>query len=386
MHKTLPTRPLTLTVVVPAHNEKVILPACLKALSYQTHRPEMVLIVDDGSTDGSIDFLKKDLALAEMKIGYASQKHSHIFVLAKSRTGKAASLNQALELIDTDIVLTLDADTLLEPDALEKIMQSFIDNASLQATGGVLRPLCVPSFQGKMLETFQKFEYIRAYLTRQAWMTKDSLVLVSGAFAAYRTQTLKDIGGYDTSSLVEDYELIHRIYHHCYENNIPVSIGVTAEARAVTDGPDTVIKFLRQRERWFGGFLQTIFKYRAMVGNKKFQKVGTLMLPIKSLDTLQPLYGLLALYGLISFIVLRQIPSLVWMTLVAKLCVDYVYHFYCLSLYNRWQKKKLPRHFWLQSFVITLLEPLFFQPLRHLGAARGWWAFLRGRYEWRLSR
>lgn len=376
----------SLTVIVPAHNEKTVFPACLKTLYFQTHQAEMILIVDDGSTDGSFEYLKEELQLSQMHIGWVSRKFPHIHVLAKERTGKADSLNQALKLIDTDLILTLDADTLLEPEAIEKIVVDFQRQESLQATGGVLRPLCIPTWQGQMLEAFQKFEYIRAYLTRQAWVCKDSLLLVSGAFAAYRTQTIKDIGGYDTNSFVEDYELIHRIYHHCYQNQIPVTIGVTAEARAVTDGPPTVIKFLRQRERWFGGFLQTIFKYRAMVGDKKFHRVGTLMLPVKSLDTLQPLYGLLALYGLISFIVFRNIPTPVWIALLAKLIIDYIYHFYCLALYNRWQKRQVPAYFWIQSLVITLLEPLFFQPLRHLGAARGWVIFLRNRYVWRLSR
>ncbi len=346
-----PLPDLTVSVLIPAHNEARILPQCLEALQSQTRRPTRILIVDDGSTDSSLGFLMQDLQLAQRQGLYQSQRWSDIFLLSKPRSGKARSLNEALAFVQTDIVITLDADTLLEANAIAKIVQAFAEDPDLKATGGVLRPLAQKGVSGWLLESFQKFEYIRAFLTRQAWMDYDSLVLVSGAFAAYQTQILKDVGGYDPGSLVEDYELIHRLYHHCYTLQIPIHVGVTPEARALTDCPATIRQFLRQRQRWFGGFLQTLFRYRQMLGNKSFHCLGTLMLPIKSLDTLQPLFGLVALYGLLNFIFLRGvIHPWVLTALLVKLGIDYVYHFYCLFLYNRWQKRKLPRRFWFNLF------------------------------------
>ena len=378
---------VSICILIAAKNEKSILQKCLEAIEAQSKTPEQVIIIDDGSTDGSFQYLKQELQLKNLGKLWQSELQPNLFVLTKQNSGKARSLNLALDLVTTDVVMTLDADTFMNPRAVAEIANTFSAQSNLQVVGGILQPTCPPSVMGSVLKTFQKFEYIRSFLSRQAWTSTDCLLLVSGAFAAYKTSLLKKVGGFDPDSFVEDYELIHRIYKYSFDNHIPLHVGIAPKAIAVTDCPDNFRNFLKQRQRWFGGFLQTIYKYRDMVGSSSYGTVGKIMLPIKSIDTLQPLYGLVSVYALIAIYILdKKLHPVIIAAVVFKLSLDYVLHFYGLYLYNKWQEQNVPRLFWIQSVLVTLCEPIFFQPLRHVGAFLGWYVFLTNRNEWTAQR
>ena len=93
--------------------------------------------------------------------------------------------------------------------------------------------------------------------------------MVSGAFAIYRTEVLKQVGGFDPDSMVEDYELNHRIYRYASEHDLDWTVGITGQAYGVTDAPNGFKAFFHQRQRWFGGFLQTQFAHLDMTANQK---------------------------------------------------------------------------------------------------------------------
>jgi hypothetical protein len=141
--------------------------------------------------------------------------------------------------------------------------------------------------------------------------------------------------------------------------------------------------FLRQRRRWFGGFLQTQHWNRDMVGNARYGHLGTAMLPVKALDTLQPVYGLIAFAILIAFIAtgryMLALPILAVM--IAKIIVDLSFHLWSLHIYKRWtgQQDGLAL---APAILASIAEPFCFQLLRHAGAVWGWVAFLTGRGNW----
>ncbi len=363
-----PARRISLAVLVAARNEADGILPCLRALRAQTEPADSVLVVDDGSTDATAA-----IARAE---GFA--------VFSKAHSGKADSLNQAWPGLGEDIVVTLDADTVLAPDALGAIRDAFGADPELAAAGGVLTPTCAGrGWRARLFQGFQRFEYIRAFLSRRAWMSSDALVLVSGAFGAYRRSALAEAGGYDTTSLVEDYDLVHRIHRYAFEHGVRRRVGVLIAARATTDSPSGVRAFLRQRQRWFAGFLQTHFHCWDMVGNPRYGNVGKLMLPIKSLDTLQPLFGLLALFTLICMLVVHvHLHPLVIAVLVAKLTLDLGFHFWSLALYARWSGTTVSLGDWARAALASIFEPFTFQPLRHLGATLGWILLVRREHEW----
>jgi cellulose synthase/poly-beta-1,6-N-acetylglucosamine synthase-like glycosyltransferase len=373
----------SIAVLVAARNERAALPACLAALRAQSVQPAEVLVVDDGSTDGSVAALTAGWALTfEGDLG-TSSTWPQLRVLGKPHSGKARSLNEGLRRVQSAVVITLDADTLLEPGAAAAVASAFARDPDLAAAGGVLSPHCAGTAWGRFLEFHQTFEYLRGFVGRLAWARRDVLLLVSGAFSAFRRDVLAELDGFDPESLVEDYDLIHRLHRRALETGRQFRVQVLGDARARTDAPGSPAAFLAQRTRWFAGFLQTLARNRDMVGNPRYAPVGTVMLPVKAMDTLQPLYGLYGFATLAFWAATRHpIAQLIVQVLVAKFAFDLAFHFYILALYRRWLGVSLGARFWLGSLVATLTEPFVFQNLRHLGAALGWVAFLRRRMVW----
>jgi cellulose synthase/poly-beta-1,6-N-acetylglucosamine synthase-like glycosyltransferase len=366
----------TLAVLITAKNEASVLIPCLNAIDHQSDLPDEVYWVDDGSTDNTRDLLENMRFTRLPKINACYLPHS----------GKAKALNQVWPGVSSEIIVTLDADTFLEVNALRAIRKAFSENGNLVATGGILTPLSRGRPRG-LFEIFQRFEYIRSFLARRAWMNQNALLLISGAFAAYRKSTLSQVGGFDSESLVEDYDLTHRIQRYRYDHHLNSEVQVTVNARATTDVPVTLRQFLKQRQRWFSGFLQTHFKNGDMIGNSKYGKIGRMMLVIKSADTLQPIFGLVTVVTFLGFVVSgRTIPNLVWKVLLGKIVLDLIFHYGSVFLYYRWREERVTWRTWGLSTLATFLEPVSFQVLRHFGAFLGWIAFLRGRRDWTPQR
>jgi len=378
--------PVTLGVIVAAHNEAAVLPLTLAALFNQSEPPELIVIADDGSTDGTAALLQRQFALVEpplSALSSASSTHPSLHWLRLSHQGKPSALNKAMQLVDTEMVLTVDADTLLEQNAISAMRNAFAADPKLVAATGILTPVCGPSLSGRWFQWFQTYEYIRNFLSRYAWMQMDSLLLISGAFAAFRRQAVVEVGGFDPACLVEDYELIHRLRRYSVLNHRGWTTSVVGASRALTDAPGSVGAFLRQRRRWFGGFLQTQYWYRDMVGNRAFGWLGLLMLPVKAADTLQPIYGLTAFALLLVYLVTGRfvLVNPVIGVIGLKILVDFAFHLWSIHLYRRWAAPSVRISF-ASGLLAALLEPFSFQILRHLGAAWGWGVFLTGVRQW----
>jgi cellulose synthase/poly-beta-1,6-N-acetylglucosamine synthase-like glycosyltransferase len=383
-------RRITVGVIVAAHNEAAVLPITLAALASQSDPADLVLIADDGSDDGTVALLTGRYGLAVPPLGEVSAVNPAYPALRWLRLpqgGKARALNIAIGGIATEMVLTVDADTLLEPGAISAMRQAFADEPELVAATGVLTPVCGPSASGRLFEMFQTYEYIRNFLSRYAWMQMDSLLLISGAFAAFRRQAVVAVGGFDAECLVEDYELIHRLRRYAVAQGLDWRTRVVGGARARTDAPGSAGAFLRQRRRWFGGFLQTQLWYRDMVGDRRYGWLGVLMLPVKAADTLQPVYGLTAI-ALLFFYLLKgrvSIAAPVAGVILAKIGIDFAFHLWSVHVYRRWVDGQSRGSLGI-ALLAALAEPFTFQVLRHAGACWGWLFFLTGQRNWGVQR
>ncbi len=376
---------LTLGVLISARNEELMLPACLRTLLAQTDVPDEIFIVDDGSTDNTRAVLQREFGLIEQTDadGTLHSRGERISVFHRANTGKARALNDGLQRMRADVIVTIDADTWLQPQAMAALREAFAQDPLLVAGCGVLRPRCAPGWQGRLFEWFQTFEYLRAFLSRVAWMQSNALLLVSGAFAGYRRSALLTVGGYHSTSRVEDYELIHRMHRHSHDHALGWRVQVVSGARAETDAPANVLNFLRQRRRWFAGFLETQLANHDMVGNPRYGMVGRLMLPIKTVDTLQPVFGLTAFVFLVYFLIAQQpIFFLVLLVIAIKLGIDVLFHIWSVYLYHRWLGQRVAPSTWLLAVAAAFAEPFSFQLLRHLGAVSGWGVFLTKQTDW----
>ena len=374
------------SVIVAAHNEAPVLPATLRSLLAQTSPAATILIADDGSSDGTAALLQDRYGLtapSRGEVSAPSRLHPSLRWLRLPHGGKAEALNVACSLTGTELVLTVDADTLLEPQALAAMQQAFAADPALVAATGVLTPTCNASPSGRLLQWFQTYEYVRNFLSRYAWMRLDGLLLISGAFACYRRRALLEVGGFDPDCLVEDYELTHRLRDYAGRRGLLWRTGVVGASHARTDAPATVAAFLRQRRRWFGGFLQTQLWYRHMVGNPAYGRLGTRMLLVKAIDTLQPLYGLTGAVLLLGYLAEGRfgIVTPVVGIIGAKIALDLAFYLWSLHLYRRWLGHSSGLYL-VPATLAALIEPFTFQLLRHAGAALGWVSFLTGARSW----
>ena len=159
---------------------------------------------------------------------------------------------------------------------------------------------------------------------------------------------------------------------------------VLGGAQALTEAPSTIPAFLSQRRRWFGGFLQTQWWYRAMVGDRRMGPLGTVMLPIKAIDTFQPIYGITTFVLLIVFAVTQQTAVLgpVLVVIAGKLVIDVAFGAWSLRRYRQWVGDPR-RASMFGAAVVTVVEPFTFRLLLHLGAVLGWLTFFsRGQRRW----
>jgi cellulose synthase/poly-beta-1,6-N-acetylglucosamine synthase-like glycosyltransferase/cytochrome b561 len=379
----------SIAVLISARNEARALPATLDALLAQDDPPDEIWVVDDGSQDDTHSVLAERYGLKIAMLGQPSQSavHPRLHALPKTNSGKADSLNRGIELISSDLIITLDADTVLRDDAVGEMRRRFTAEPELVAAGGVLTPRCGPGVSGRLFEWFQTFEYLRSFIARVAWMRAGALLLVSGAFACFRRDALQRVGGFDARSWVEDYELIHRLHRYAHDHGLRWRVRVLPGAAAITDAPGTLGAFMRQRRRWFGGFLQTLYRYRDMVGNPAYAAVGRVMLPVKVIDTLQPVFGITAFVLLLFFVLEGQavLAPVLWVIGV-KLIIDFAFLLWALKYYNQWSGRRSTPREWLLAGLAALTEPFCFQLMRHCGAMLGWVAVLTRRVDWRPYR
>jgi cellulose synthase/poly-beta-1,6-N-acetylglucosamine synthase-like glycosyltransferase len=277
----------------------------------------------------------------------------------------------------------MDADTLAGPEAIAAIRQAFMNDPELVVAGGVLIPVCGSTVGNRILQWFQTYEYLRNFVARYAWARVNSLLLISGAFSGFRRETLLTVGGFDADCLVEDYELIHRIQRRSRDDGLGWRVEIVGRAVAHTDAPGTIRGFLRQRRRWFGGFLQTQYWNRDMVGNPRYGWLGLAMLPVKAVDTMQPIYGLTAFAVLIVLVVQGNwaVVMPVGAVVLAKLALDLCAYMWTIHLYRRWTGRRGNTRY-SSGLLAAVCEPFSFILLLHTGALLGWWQFITGRQTW----
>ncbi len=372
----------TVAVLIAARNEETALPVTIAALLAQEDPADQIIIADDGSTDETAEVLHRLYGLSDPGLPVQVGR-TRMTRLRLSHAGKARALNEALLASDCDVILTVDADTVLEAGSVKAVRQAFSAEPALVGITGVITPVCAPTVGGRVLQWFQTYEYIGNFLSRYAWMRADCLQLISGAFAGFRRSAVTAVGGFDDSCLVEDYELVARLQRHAGEHGLGWRFRVLGDAQARTEAPGTASGFLVQRRRWFGGFLQTQWWYRAMVGDRRFGALGLVMLPVKALDTVQPLYRVTGLVLLVYFLVDRRFDILgpVVLVIVGKLLIDMVFTAWSLARYRRWVADP-HRASMIGAVASAALAPISFQLLLQAGALLGWAAFLGGSQRW----
>ncbi len=331
----------SVSIIAPAFNEeKSIIESANSLLNLKYPDYELV-VVNDGSRDATLATLIKYFNLQRVDFQYTSKLKCHpirgiyvnplmpkLIVVDKENGGKADSINAGINIAENEYICGIDADSLLDSDAMLKIASLTLDDGiETPAMGGNVFPVngCVVD-RGMLTEIgipanglarLQTIEYMRAFMCgRLGWAQLNSLLIISGAFGLFRKDRVVSIGGYLTSSEVyrkdtvgEDMELVVRISRYMRENKIKYRIGYAYNANCWTEVPEDIKSLKRQRDRWHRGLIDILFFHRRTLFNPRYGRMGMVAMPYYFLfEMVGPLFEiqgyvmvfLAALFGLLS--------------------------------------------------------------------------------------
>jgi len=303
-----------ITLLVPAYNESATVVASVTALLTLEYRNFEVIVVNDGSRDDTLDRLREAFDLFEaprtypetvptrpLRALYRSRARTRLLVVDKENGGKADSLNAAINASRFPLVIAVDADTLIEPDAMLRLTRPFLLGRHIAAVGGTVRVansctvehgrITDARVPRRFLPGVQVVEYLRAFLFgRLGWNRLGGNLIISGAFGLFRKDYLLAIGGYRTESVVEDMDVVVRLHRHLLRHRIPYEMPFIPDPVAWTEVPEAGRFLARQRERWHRGLLSAMWQYKGMLFNPRYGRVGLIGVPFYTLgEALAPL-------------------------------------------------------------------------------------------------
>jgi len=292
------------TIIMPAWNERDVIVESVRSI-LRTDYPNLeVIVVDDGSTDDSLKRLISAFRLIKMDLIYRPRlatkpirgiylnpRMPNLLVISKENGGKPDALNVGINMCRTPYFCTLDADCILERDALLRLMRPIVKSPhNTVASGGIVRILngCEVK-DGKVIkvglpkgvvERFQVVEYLRSFLFgRTGWNLLGGTLIVSGAFAVFHRETVIETGGFLHDTVTEDMDLIVQIHRWALHHGRKIKMSFTSDPVCWTECPARIPMLGRQRRRWQMGLCQTLWKSSEMLFNSKYGVVGLLSFP-----------------------------------------------------------------------------------------------------------
>lgn len=391
----------TISVIVPAYNESSNIVENIRTLLSLYYRNLEIIVVNDGSKDDTFEKMKEayDLEKVNYYFDYrlpcerirgvyksTNRSFKKLLVVDKRNGGKSDALNAGLNITKNDLVVTIDADSIVEKDALLKMVKPFLEEkeAKVVATGGVIRIANSCDISGgqvkavhlpeKFLPRAQVMEYTRAFLLgRMAWSEIDGLMLISGALGMFDREILVKAGGYSTKTVGEDMEIVVRIRRYMAERNLKYRVQYIPDPLCWTEVPADLKTLAKQRSRWTRGTMESLWKHRKIFLNPKYGKLGVFGYPYwLFFEWLAPIVEFV---GIIVFIILTILGRL--NVPFFLLLLGFVY-FFAVSLsvwaiffeeitFHKYEKRRDVAKLILTAF----LEPILFHPLVMLMNIKG---------------
>lgn len=325
-----------ITLLVPAHNEEKFICTAIKNLLDLDYPELEVIMINDGSSDDTLQVMQKEFLLRPVRAVYVPQVASapvrglyrsdvdaRLLVVDKVSIGsKADAVNAGLNAASSPYLCVVDADSVLERDALLRIMVPVLaDPNRVVAAGGIIRVLNGSEIEAgqirrvrlarKSMEVVQVVEYLRAFLIgREAWARGNMLMIVSGAFGVFRTDLVRSVGGYRAFSIGEDFDLVARLHRHLLDKHADYRIEFVPDPVCWTEAPSDLRSLARQRARWHKGLLDVLWPNRDMLFRPRYGRIGCLALPYLWLFEL--LAPVIEIAGFVTLLLAAVVGALSW--------------------------------------------------------------------------
>ncbi len=400
-----------ITMIVPAHNEEQSIRVAVRNL-LELDYPELeIIVVNDGSEDRTLDEMREEFRLrpvrtvyipeakcAPVRGLYRSELDGRLLIIDKESGGsKADAVNAGLNAATSPYVCVVDADSVLERDALLRIMVPIMaDPKRVVAVGGIIRVLNGSVIEGghlkrvrlprKSIEVIQVIEYLRAFLIgREAWGQGNMLMIISGAFGVFRTDLVRAVGGYRSRAIGEDFDLVARLHRHLLEKRADYHIDFVPDPMCWTEVPSDLRSLARQRARWQKGLLDVLWPNRDMLFRPRYGRIGFLALPhlwlfelfapileIAGIATivLAACFSVLSRQFFLQFLLFGYAFATV-ISIGAVLQEEVTY-----KRYNDWQDV-------VRLVSYCFLEHFPYRQLHMIWRLQGLWQYLRGDLSWK---
>lgn len=398
-----------IALLAPAYNEAMTIAESIQSLLSLQYPSFEVIVINDGSSDATLQVLIDsfrlrpierhfELSIAHKPIRgvYGAEHQPRLIIVDKENGGKADALNAGINVSRAPIFCSMDADSLLEPDALLRAVRPFVeDPVRTVAVGGTVRIAngCRIE-QGRVLEIrpprnllaqLQTVEYLRAFLmARLAWSRINTLTIISGAFGLFRRNRVIEAGGYTQGTVGEDMELVVKLHRLMRDKRLPYRVAFVPEPVCWTEVPEDLRVLGRQRARWHRGSLETFERHWDMMFKRRYGRIGILGFGyIFLVDILGPIVEL-AGYFLIPLFWFSGLLSLEYLLAFAAVTFTFgvVISVGSLALEES-SLRRFPRaRDLVQLTLIAILENFGYRQLNNLWRLRGVWQYLRRSQSW----
>jgi len=270
------------SILVPAYNEQASIAASIRSMLQLSYAEFEIIVVNDGSTDSTLEVLTREFALLpfpeayrrqiateEVRQVYRSTRYPNVRVIDKVNGGKADSLNAAINVARYPLFCGVDADSVLQRDSLAKVTEPFLRDPTVVAAGGTVRVangcqvsggfLTSVGLPSNVLALFQVVEYLRAFLFgRLGWSSMNGMLIISGAFGVFRKDAVVLAGGYRVGTIGEDMELVVRMHRLLRARRQPYRIEFVPDPVCWTEAPEDLATLRHQRIRWQRGLAESL--------------------------------------------------------------------------------------------------------------------------------
>lgn len=357
-----------ITFIIPAYNESDCIVHTVKNLLTLSYRYKQIIIINDGSKDATFELLMANFSLRpvppsfpgvlptqRIRSYYVSNEYPELYVIDKDNGGKADALNAALNMCATDIFIAADADTLVDDEALNRLIYPFLMNPTTvvaHASIGLLNGCKIGRnrilkfiFPKKIITGLQAVDYMKSFLVERmglSW-TKGALV-VPGNFGLFKKDVILQIGGYDTTSLVEDTEIITHMHQYLLYHKIDYEITYVPDIVAWTAGPETVEGLVKQRLRWYRGTTDNILRYWYMWFNPRYRSIGMFICPMTVFEKVAPLIEISGfvilffalIYSSVDYSIIFILAVTSWLFLLLMIAFTMLVEMVSYQTYSSW--------------------------------------------------